>query len=168
MSEPSTNPQPRRFITVVGLSRELAAAPVESVSMTATYEVANPQSVPANPLEGAPEVPSWQCDIPLEDFGGAGWRGRVPLDAVRDENLFGRGVCHWRLASVTLRVRIHGLTFAASLTGREVEAHATVEMWFRRAALTDAALTDAGSRAGLASLGAPPEGAVACTLSAHE
>lgn len=73
--------------------------PFAVVEGVAQYDVANEEQCGnINPLTGTAERITHQQAIVLQAVGPNQYRGTVYRDLMRDEDYYGRGVCHWQFS----------------------------------------------------------------------
>ena len=101
------------------------------------FDVTNSTCLPppgANPGGRTSPVPTRTVPFALEKVDDGLWRGTVVADGMIDEDYHGRGVCHWALVSLQVRLKATGAEgetlFIAYLDGDEAVAGGHVELYF--------------------------------------
>lgn len=109
---PKKNPHPvkRYEITAtVGYSEAW-----ESVKGTVFFDVINADCVPRDSFTGGRSIPNISYEFEMAPVGENRWRGYFYRDALRDEDYFGKGVCHWDATQVAPEFRMRGVGFGSS------------------------------------------------------
>ena len=105
------------------------------VQALAQYDVGNAaQCGRIHPDSGQAGRITRMIDLPLQRTGQAGYRGVVHLQLLRDQDYFGRGVCHWQFSGVRVRLKAtgaaHETRFLAYLDAAELMAGKQVSRYY--------------------------------------
>lgn len=105
------------------------------IRASAQYDVANEaQCGHINPASGTAERITSHEPVALRADGQGGWQGEVALDAMLDEDYYGRGICHWQLAEVRVVLRATGADgetrFVLALPADQLQAGGTARRWY--------------------------------------
>ncbi|WP_186271701.1 hypothetical protein [Burkholderia gladioli] len=102
-----------------------APGPFDRAEVGVSYRVDTPDCVPLTPVAGATVVPQRHIRVAMEPRGDA-FVGTVLFDLFKDEDYFGRGVCHWSVVGVTTDFHHGSVTFSPAiykadmLSGRKI------------------------------------------------
>lgn len=120
------NPEPRRAYTLT-VHIQGAPGPLNVVTGAAQYDVVNTECLtpPKDSDEGrtAP-VPTQDLPIVLQRISDNEYRGTFYADGMLDQELHGRGICHWALIQAQVQLKATGAQgetrFIARLAGDEL------------------------------------------------
>jgi hypothetical protein len=123
------NPMARReyamVITFAGIP-----GPISDVTASADYAVDNVECVPPLELSGARLRPEHSLDLPLQSIDANRYGLTLHADALRDEDYFGMGVCHWSLQWATVRFRSAKTEFVGAIAIDRIEAGTPVVLHY--------------------------------------
>jgi hypothetical protein len=90
--------------------------PFSDVEATAHYRVGD-GCTPPRPFSGAVLPPEHAVELVVKRIDDDSYRATFHLDALRDEDYFGLGVCRWAFQNVAVRFRSPATQFIASYSG---------------------------------------------------
>lgn len=103
-----TQAQPQQAYELL-LTLDNPPGPFAVVEAVAQYDVVNEEQCGnINPLTGTAERITHQQAITLQPLGGNRYRGTVYADLMRDEDYYGRGVCHWQFSGAGALLKATG------------------------------------------------------------
>lgn len=108
-SHPAKNPHPVKRYEVTATSD--APGPWDSIVGYIHYDVISKKCVPMDSFLGEQSVPNIGVDIEMDRVDDHTWRGYFYRDALRDEDYFDLGVCHWDVTSVSANTIAQGVRF---------------------------------------------------------
>jgi hypothetical protein len=103
------NPHPVKRYEVIATSD--APGPWDSIEGYIGYDVINRDCVPEGSFTGGQNVPNTGLDIEMTRVDDHTWKGYFYRDALRDEDYFGLGVCHWDATSAGIAAIAKGVRF---------------------------------------------------------
>ncbi len=101
------NPDARQHLAIIATVNG-APGPFDRVDGHADYRVDNSDCVALTPVTGATILPEQRVPLQFQPQADGAFRANVVLDRFRDEDYFGRGICHWALVGVVADFH-HGL-----------------------------------------------------------
>ncbi|TQM17382.1 hypothetical protein FB548_0765 [Pseudoxanthomonas sp. 3HH-4] len=120
------NPEPRQAYTLT-VRIQGAPGPLEVVASAAQYDVRNTECLPPpkdNPEGRTAPVPTQDLPITLQRISDNEYRGTFYADGMLDQELHGRGVCHWALIQAQVQLKATGAPgetrFIAKIGGDEL------------------------------------------------
>jgi hypothetical protein len=118
-AHPELNPHPKqRYEVTVTVD---APGPFDSIDGLVSYDIANPECTPTNPLAGVHNMPdSIDRTIELTRVDAHTYRGYFYRDLLEGADYFGKGICRWDAMSASARLKVHGLTFSVSPVSYDV------------------------------------------------
>ena len=126
------NPKQRYDITVTIAD---APGPFESVEGFAQYEASDCVFV-LDRFAGVTSKPRYRMPIVIRKINESTHVGTIYLDAMLDEDYFGKGACHWQFTSTTVMMKASGekteSLFSASLSLIQVSKLESVKTYFRK------------------------------------
>jgi hypothetical protein len=90
--------------------------PFTDIEAMAHYRVAD-GCTPARPISGAVLPPEHSVSLIVKKIDGDSYQSTFHLDALRDEDYFGLGVCRWAFQNVSVRFKSPATQFIASYSG---------------------------------------------------
>lgn len=123
------NPQARQRVDL-NMRVEGAPGPFERVDGHADYRVENPACVPLTAVTGATVVPEQRVPVSFEPAAGGGYRAEILLDRFRDEDYYGKGICHWALVGVTADLHHGQVDFSPAIYLADIVAERDVVKHF--------------------------------------
>lgn len=123
------NPQARQRVDL-NMRVEGAPGPFERVDCHADYRVENPACVPLTAVTGATVVPEQRVPVSFEPAAGGGYRAEILLDRFRDEDYYGKGICHWALVGVTADLHHGQVDFSPAIYLADIVAERDVVKHF--------------------------------------
>ena len=109
---PEKNPHPVKRYEVTATVD--SPGPWDSVKGVVFFDVVNAECVPQDTFTGGRNVPNTSYDFEMVPIGRNTWRGYFYRDALRDDDYFGKGVCHWDAAQVAPDFKVDGVGFGSS------------------------------------------------------
>lgn len=123
------DPQARQRVDL-SVRVEGAPGPFERVEGHADYRVENPACVPLTAVTGATVVPEQRVPVSFEPAAGGGYRAEILLDRFRDEDYYGKGICHWALVGVTADLHHGQVDFSPAIYLADIVAERDVVKHF--------------------------------------
>lgn len=108
------DPQARQRVDL-SVRIEGAPGPFERVDGHADYRVDNPACVPLTAIAGATVVPEQRVPVSFAPAADGSYHAEVLTDRFRDEDYYGKGVCHWALVAVTADLRHEQVDFSPAI-----------------------------------------------------
>jgi len=123
------------------------AVVLEQIEAQGNYQVANEACVPMVPVSGVKKAPIKTLPLEVTALDRSTYRVTVFSDALRDEDYFGMGVCHWSFVAATLRGQVSGKALSSAVFSDDVYSGRPSTRYYSRAWLTGPAggLTESGS-----------------------
>lgn len=115
------DPQARQRVDL-SVRIEGAPGPFERIDGHADYRVENTDCVPLTAVTGATVVPEQRVPVAFEPAADGGYRAEILLDRFRDEDYYGKGVCHWALVGVTADLRHGQVDFSPAIHLADIAA----------------------------------------------
>jgi hypothetical protein len=109
---PEKNPHPVKRYEVTATVD--SPGPWDSVKGVVFFDVVNAECVPQDTFTGGRNVPNTSYDFEMVPIGRNTWRGYFYRDALRDDDYFGKGVCHWDATQVAPDFKVDGVGFGSS------------------------------------------------------
>lgn len=94
---------------------EGVAGPFDLVEAQVNYSIENEDCVPPAPFSGARDIPRKVLPLSLQKVAVDTYKGIVAIDAIKDANYFGRGICRWKLVAVSVDLKRRNTTFHAAV-----------------------------------------------------
>ena len=115
-------PAPLERYEISAVFEGLPAA-VDSFTGVARFSVSNPECAPLDAgraYGGVRLAPRHELVLEWRSIGDGAYRANADLDALRDENYFGLGVCRWRFDGVDVRFSVRDAQFVHGIAAQEV------------------------------------------------
>ncbi|MBD8899989.1 hypothetical protein [Rhodanobacter sp. DHG33] len=142
-TNPKKNPNPVKRYEVTATVD--APGSWDSVKGHIAYEVVNRECVPRGSFTGGQNVPNVGHDFEMTRVDGNTWKGYFYRDALRDEDYFGLGICHWDATGVTPIFTTHGETFGAATWLQDALAKGPQTEYFKKSEFLDKSLSGDGA-----------------------
>lgn len=104
--------------------------PIADVRATADYAVDNVECVPPLLLSGARLRPEHSLELHPQSIDTNRYGLTVHTDALRDEDYFGMGVCHWSMQWATVRFRSATTEFVGAIAIDRIESGTPVVLHY--------------------------------------
>lgn len=108
------NPQPRMRYEIT-IKVEDAPGPFDRIEGSVDYRVSNEACVPLTPVTGAKVPPEKRVPIALHPAGHGVYKGEIFADLLRDEDYYGKGVCHWSVVAASANLVVKKVEFNTPL-----------------------------------------------------
>lgn len=118
------NPHPKQAYEVTVQIQD-APGPFDFIKAELSFQVSNPQCVPADPFSGAKKVPTNYPTVALKPLGSGYYSGTIYLDLLQDDNYFGLGTCHWEANGMIVTLGAFNRTYGAHLAIEEIRSQQT-------------------------------------------
>lgn len=90
----------------------------DSVDASADYGVTDYGCVPEQPVSGARHLPGKHVPLRLVKASDTTYTTEIYVDLLKDEDYFGKGVCHWKLAGITAEAAKRRMRFITPVSAR--------------------------------------------------
>ncbi|WP_230598254.1 hypothetical protein [Xanthomonas albilineans] len=141
---PAKNPHPVKRYEVIATS--YAPGPWDSITGYVHYDVINTKCVPVSPFIGAQNVPVTGIEIPMDRVDDHTWKGYFYRDALRDEDYFNLGLCHWDVTSISVNTIGKGVRFGWGGMLGDLLRGSTGMSYFKRSSYGDNVLVPYGAQ----------------------
>lgn len=123
------NPHPKMRYDIT-MTIDDAPGPFDSVTGFLQYEVTNKNCAPEDPIAGVTVTPSTNPPFVFARVSDNVYMATVYADLIKDEDYFGKGVCHWSLMAVIGELHVHGTTFRPDITSKEMATNEPSTLYF--------------------------------------
>lgn len=96
------------------------------------YGLSNDHCVPLQPGSGARLSPDEHSPLTFAKMGEHSYQNTFYLDLFKDEDYYGRGVCHWTVVGATATLKLRGGEFAPTIFHDAIVAQKPVTTYFAR------------------------------------
>ena len=118
----------------------------DGFSASVNYQVTNESCVPLTPVSGVKVAPTKRIELDVVPIGNNEYRMFVFTDRLKDEDYFGKGICHWSLVAASVIARKGETEFSAGIFQKDITTQSSVSTYFSKNALAGTVkILDSGS-----------------------
>lgn len=133
-SQFKANPSPQQGYEIT-VSVEDAPGPLKAISARASYQADNCRAT-IDRIAGATGSPSQALDLTFTAIDDTTYTGTVYLDAMKNEDYYGQGVCEWKLVGVGISLKATGADketdFTMRVSSDQIAKQNSNEVFFRK------------------------------------
>lgn len=107
----------------------------DGFSASVNYRVTNESCVPMTPVSGIKVAPTKRIDLEVVPIGNNEYRMFVFTDRLKDEDYFGKGICHWSLDAASVIARKGETDFSAGIFQKDITTQSSGSTYYSKNAL---------------------------------
>lgn len=127
--EISLNPIPKMRYEI-SISVVNPPGPFDAVEGSVGYRVDDRSCVPEAPISGAALFPSKSVPMKLVKISENRFKGELFFDLLQDADYYGKGICHWRLQSASVRLKGRPVTFVSGIFADDILSQSTITRFY--------------------------------------
>lgn len=125
------NPHPKMRYDITMTIGEVHGS-FDSVTGFVQYEVTNKNCVPEDPIAGVTVKPSTNPTFKFTRVSDNVYTTTVYADLMKDEDYYGKGVCHWAMTAVVAELKTNEVTLGPDIDYDEMASHKPNTTYFSK------------------------------------